>query len=357
MSTDHVTTHRRDRRSVTEQATDWVTELADGSADTQPAFAEWLKESPRHVEEYLLASALYKALDRVDAGHQIDVQAVIAEAAGNIVSLDEAPVSVATPVRKRHRWRVGLTAAAAFAGLAFGGWLLVSAGNGTRYTTDVGEMRSVELADGSVMELNTRSRVQVRFSDTERSVRLLSGEALFNVALDPNRPFVVHADTAAIEALGTRFNVYLGASETTVAVIEGAVQISSPATPLVEPADGGAAQTPASPLPATKLTAGRGAKILPDGRITELTPVDPAKVTAWRQRRLMFVDEPLQNIVAEFNRYNSAPRLRVEGGYARARELTGVFDANDPLSLVQFLEKLEGFTLQSTPQEILIRAR
>jgi transmembrane sensor len=352
MSTEHSTAHRRDRRSVTDQATGWVAELAGGGADLHPAFTEWLKESPRHVEEYLLASALYKALDRVDAGHRIDARALIAEAAG-IIPLDEVPsAATLTPGRRWRRRHTGLTAAAALAGLAVGGWLLL-AGDGTRYMTDVGEMRSVELADGSVMELNTRSRVRVRFSDSARTIRLLSGEALFKVASDPNRPFVVHADTAAIEALGTQFNVYLKDSETTVAVIEGAVRISSSAGP--------AAQTPEDSgtkiAPATRLTAGRGARIHADGRISELSSVDPVKVTAWRQRRLMFVDEPLAHIVVEFNRYNSAPALRVEGDYARARELTGVFDANDPQSLVQFLENLGEFELEFSAEEILIRPR
>lgn len=281
--------HRQEERSVTEQATDWVVELADdGDAQTHAAFLNWLTESPRHVEEYLLASTLYKALDHVDSAEQIDLSAVLAEASFNVVPLkasvvDYAPQAVQASRAKRFRW-AAMTAALTAACL-LGVWWVVPKER-VNYSTGIGEQRSIELADGSVVDLNTQSRIEVRFSENARSIRLLDGEALFKVESDPARPFVVFADKAVIRALGTQFNVYRRSKETAVSVIEGSVQISGDT--------GTALQTPASSTsPAAKLTAGKSARISSAGEITQVASVDAAKVTAWRQRRLVFVDDAL----------------------------------------------------------------
>jgi transmembrane sensor len=329
-------------RSVTEQATDWVVELADGGEQTRADFLNWLTESPRHVEEYLLASTLYKALDRVDTARQIDLSAALAEASFNVVSLKAAAIdspqtAQASPVRRR-RWSA--IAAALVAACLLGVWWAIPKDRGN-YSTGIGELRSIELADGSVVDLNTQSRIEVRFSEGARAIRLFTGEALFKVESDPTRPFVVYADKAVIRALGTQFNVYRRPRETAVSVIEGSVQISSNSpTPPVE-----------------KLIAGKSARISSSGEITQVASLDSVKVTAWRQRRLVFVDDTLADIVAEFNRYNSAPHLRVEGVYAHTRKLTGVFDAGDPQSLVQFLQNLGEFSVNATADEIVVRER
>lgn len=85
------TTPRQDRRSVAEQAADWVVELTEAGAEERAAFTAWLTESPRHVEEYLFAANLYKELDGVDSKRQIDVRTVLADARTNIVSLQDEP--------------------------------------------------------------------------------------------------------------------------------------------------------------------------------------------------------------------------------------------------------------------------
>ncbi len=351
---------RRDERSVAEQAGDWVAELADGGPRERAAFLEWVTESPRHVEEYLLAATLYRTLDRVDSRRQIDLTELLADAALNVHSF-KAPAADApqTPRRPRNkrRWQLASAAAFAAAGAVALAWWIAPRDHLT-YSTGIGELRSIELADGSVVDLNTQSRVEIAFSKQARSVRLLSGEALFKVESDLERPFVVYADTAVIQALGTQFNVYRRPGETAVSVIEGAVQISSRGPALVQaPAgkssDGASATGPVS----AQLTAGKGVRISSSGLLEPVIPVDPVKVTAWRERRLVFVDDRLADIVAEFNRYNASPHLRVDGAYAQTRELTGVFDAGDPQSLVQFLENLGEFSVDTTAGEIVIRQR
>jgi transmembrane sensor len=341
---------RQETRSVAEQAADWVVELADGGAQEHAAFLEWVKESPRHVEEYLLAATVYRSLNGVDGAREIDVDAALAEASLNVVALGAGgKVAPAQKLRSRRQRLFAAAAAVTLAVAVSTAWWMF--GMLPTWSTELGELRSVELTDGSVIDLNTQSQIRVHFSDRERSVRLLAGEALFNIAPDATRPFVVYADKATIRVLGTRFNVYQRPGDTAVSVIEGAVQISSvrPASSVGDPA--------ATETATTRLIAGKGARVSASGAITRVDKVDPEKVTAWRDRRLVFVDDTLADIVAEFNRYNASPRLRVEGAFANERQLTAVFDAGDPQSLVQFVRTLGEFSVDTTDEEILIRER
>lgn len=348
---DHSTRERRnDTRSIAEQAADWVVELADGGPQEHASFLKWVTESPRHVEEYLLAATVYRSLDGVDASREIDLQQTLSEAALNVVALEANAVSApAPPVSRARRWGWPALAAVAalISALGVSWWMLAK---DTTYSTGFGELRSIELADGSVIDLNTQSRIQVHFSKDERTVQLLSGEALFKVEADATRPFTVHADKATIRVLGTRFNVHRRAQETAVSVLEGAVRVSG------EHVGGVATAGPASKLAGvTELTAGNGARVSSKGEVTSIVHVDTDQVTAWRERRLVFVDDKLADIVAQFNRYNASPHLRVEGDFANNRQLTAVFDSRDPQSLVQFLRMLGEFEVESTGDEIVVR--
>ncbi len=93
------------------------------------------------------------------------------------------------------------------------------------YSTDIGERRSITLADGSTVDLNARSKLRIEFSSAERRVELLDGQALFQVAKDKQRPFIVHSGDATVRAVGTQFDVYRKDSGTTITVLEGRVAV------------------------------------------------------------------------------------------------------------------------------------
>src|SRR3569833_530869 len=93
------------------------------------------------------------------------------------------------------------------------------------YLTGIGEHRTIKLADGSRVAMNTQTRLRVRYSPHGRDIELIEGEALFSVALDPLRPFRVHARHTIVEALGTQFSIYLGNSGTKIAVTQGRVKV------------------------------------------------------------------------------------------------------------------------------------
>src|SRR5262249_15873572 len=134
------------------------------------------------------------------------------------------PERRAAAVRFAYR-SLGLAAAILLLVLgALSAWFLTQRGT---YVTDVGEQRSFMLEDGSSVELNSRSRLKVHFTGCERSIELQAGQALFRVANDRTRPFVVNSGNASVRAVGTQFDVYRKKSGTVVTVLEGIVAIAS----------------------------------------------------------------------------------------------------------------------------------
>lgn len=333
---------------IAEEAAQWLLELEEPGAD-QARFAAWLEASPRHVEEFLLASATWHAFDTMDRNRAIDVAQLLASARSNVEPLDVGvAIDRREPSAAPGRWRpMRQRLAAALTLLAVGCLLWFGVvDRGTDYVTGVGEQRAFKLPDGSLVTLNTRSRVVVRFTPEARVIELVQGEALFSVQHDTQRPFRVLAGGAAVQAVGTQFNVHRGADATTVAVLEGIVQVSS--------LDGAAAGGNAQTSTADRINAGEQAQVSATGQVLHHTNAELERVMAWRERRLVFRDEPLANVADEFNRYNNT-RLVIEGAATRERRMSGVFNADDPGALIAFLDRDPTLSVQSQQGSVVIR--
>jgi transmembrane sensor len=336
---------------IAEEAADWLMRLEEcAPGHSRSEFVAWLKHSPRHMEEFLLVSAAYRAMQDVDPDRRIDVESLVANGtAADVVRLHEQGEELEYP-RARHggfRRRVAVLAAA-IGILALGSIVGVHyLDSGQTYATAVGEQRTLKLDDGSVVYLNTLSRVRVAFSGRERAVTLLDGEALFEVAHDAVRPFRVLTDTAAVQAIGTRFNVYRHRDSTAVSVVEGRVQV----TPLKR------YETP-DPQILEPLTAGQEADVAEDGRVVvkPVTPASASHALAWRQRQLVFYETSLREIAEQFNRYNKV-QIRVLDRALAGRRLTAVFNADNPGTLLKFLASDETLVFERTEREIVIRER
>lgn len=192
------------------------------------------------------------------------------------------------------------------------------------YVTAAGESRTVTLADGSRATLNTDTALAVTFSDGERRLTLLRGEAFFDVAPDPARPFAVTAPGGQARALGTRFNLRLDGAGVVAAVEEGVV----------------AATPAASPGAALTLTAGQTARIEP-ASARRLDGVEAADETAWRRGQLVFFRAPLGEVAAALNRYHRG-YIVILNDDLRAKPVTGVFDAARPVAAVDLIEAALG---------------
>ncbi len=341
------TLREQNEMRIAEEAAEWLGLLERADRQQHEAFAKWVTESRRHVEEFLFASAVERVLDRVDPQHRLDVDAILQRAAANIVPLERTAVprtESGTHARRNRRRILPWAAAAGIAAVATAAGLWIQSAGLESYRTAVGEQRKIDLPDGSSLYLNTQSRARVHYTAAGRDIELVSGEALFDVKRDAARPFRVRSGEAVIQALGTQFNVYRRTQATTVAVIDGAVRIST--------------QHESSKLVATpEKSVGEQARIVADGRITPRQPVEVTRVAAWRQRRLMFHADTLEDIAAEFNRYNDVPQIRIEGEAVRARRFTGIFNANDPRALVQFLGSYGDLKVEEEKGVLSIRAR
>ncbi|QHF47512.1 iron dicitrate transport regulator FecR [Pseudomonas sp. S35] len=186
------------------------------------------------------------------------------------------------------------------------------------YATGTGELRSIELADGSHLQLNTDSAVQVRMSAGERQIRLLRGEGFFEVTKDPARPFVVQSGDGWVKVVGTQFSVARRDAQTRVQVAQGKVEVSagSGAPVYLEP----------------------GRAVEYQGRqLAQVHGFEPASGFAWRQRQLVFRQQPLSEVVSELNRYWPGKTL-VLGDALRNRVVSGVFEIDKPEAVIKALE-------------------
>jgi ferric-dicitrate binding protein FerR (iron transport regulator) len=181
-------------------------------------FSDWLAESPAHVREYLSAGEVSGALAQMSAWPEDSTQdlleLVARERGSNVHRLDpetRGTPAIAPPTTRGARAWPRCAAAAVEVGIAIVlGWTRQNSASGEIvYQTARGEQRSVVLTDGSIAQLNTLTRLIVHFDKHERRPELPSGEALFRVAHDKARPFIVDTPYASVRAVGTAFNVYV----------------------------------------------------------------------------------------------------------------------------------------------------
>ncbi len=345
----------RDRFKISEEAAQWLLRLEkDNSPECQAQFTAWSRQSPQHVEEFLFATATWQHLQPVDPQRRIDLDRLeVSGDADAVVPIGEhgagavpaaaaqaapTPVSRVEPRRLRRGGRAAAAVFVAAAGAFY--WFSTSSGNHT-YTTATGDQMAVKLPDGSVLYLNTHSKAKVSFDDRARKVMLLEGEALFVVERDVSRPFQVIAAGATIQALGTQFNVYRRDDGTRVSVVDGAVRVTS------EKAQG---------EQALKLDAGDEANVTA-GQVVRTARPNVQRAVAWRARRLVFQSDRLSDVAREFNRYETRHPIRLEGEAIENRVVSGVFDADDPDPLIDFLKEDPELEVAETAKEIVIRRR
>ena len=330
---DDVRANERDRNvdAIIDEASHWLVRLSAPEVPVKERreFVAWLKRSPVHLGEYLKLERTWAELGEVDANKSFSVAELLAAEDSNVIELEPTLASPVMPTTERSPRRFGaaIAACAVFAIAAIFAFQAVVPG---RYSTGVGEQRTIKLEDGSTIALNTDTAVRVELTEHMRRVSLLRGEALFNVAKDPSRPFRVLSDRAIAQAIGTSFVVRRTAGDTVVTVIEGQVAVAH-----FDQAN--LAATAEVPAEALRLSAGVRADIV--ARDIQTSAVaNVAAVTSWKSGRLVFEGEALSVVVAEFNRYNRT-QIVLQDSHLSAEPLTGVFDADKPQTLVRFLER------------------
>ena len=242
-----------------------------------------------------------------------------------------------TRAKPRKTWRWAALAATLFVAVA--GALLLQRDpppapvTVVDFATAHGERRSIELADGTQMDLDASTRAQVRYSIHARTVVLESGRAYFHVAKDASRPFEVVSRQGRARALGTQFETAIQADALDVTLYEGRVA-------LLAPGDG-------TELPSQLGTLNPGEKARLSNAKMALLPqrVESGGSPGWLTGNLVFDDTPLPDAIAEFNRYSARP-IRLQGDAIRAQRISGVFRGSDAEGFIEALREVYGIREQ-----------
>ena len=334
--------------SVLEQASHWWELLHSGSASSSDhrEFGEWVARSPERVEAYLETARLIKAIKSPRLiWPSTAAEVLIREAKASpetVLPFSTTRVSASVGRGEGRHVQSRLAWAAAVVLFISVGLALYILEMPQEFRTALGEQRSVLLADGSRATLNTASTIEVILQKGRREVRLVRGEALFEVAHDASRPFVVHAGNALLKDVGTQFNVDIRSNGTTVTVVEGQVAVDSAATSGSAAAQSGSRS---DTVEALILRANDRVVVTPAGVGAPQRGVNVAASVAWTQRQLMFEHRPLSEVAEEFNRYNK-DRIDIDSAELKGQEVTGVFDAKDPASFVAFLSSVPGVEIR-----------
>jgi transmembrane sensor len=353
------------RAAIAEQAGEWFVandERPLGAQDSA-ALSAWLKASPAHIEEFLGVSAIARDLREAGADPEYSLEAILARARAE----DDAPVQPhwsrivgAVWGQPRGRLLTATLAMAALAVLTFG-WFLPwnaalivppSVSGGTmalHFETRHGEQLSRRLADNSILHLNTDSAVTVRYGKGERLVMLTSGQADFEVAHEPDRAFRVIAGSAEVVDLGTKFDVRLEHDSTVVTVVEGRVAVG-PSPHLGQP---GTNSSQSHPPRFVQLSADQQIRVAEGEWPATPASVDSQRTTAWLRREIVFDHEPLEHVVAEYNRYTAKP-IEIATPALRNLQISGVFATDDTEAFVAFLRSLKGVRVEVTETRIRV---
>jgi transmembrane sensor len=292
------------------EAADWLARQCSRSitVDELYEFRDWRRD-PDNAAAFASVEATWRSSGEL--ANRPAIRAVT-EAA-----LQKWPARRAEPDPSvRLRWLYGIAAAGAVAAVA--GWIFFQLP--PTFETQVGQQRLVTLDDGSRVRLNTDSKLVVRYRRNERRVELVHGEAFFEAAHDAGRPFVVEADGTRVRALGTKFDVRRDADLVRVTLLEGRVQVAKADQP-----------TSATLTPNQQLT------VTAKG-ISPVMAADAAEAAGWTTGRLIFHETPLEEAVAEVNRY-SDEKVVLDGPASLGRKpISGAFNTGDTHAFVSTIQ-------------------
>lgn len=353
-------------KAIEQTAADWLVQREAGlSPEQEAALARWLAADAQHAQSY---RALEQAWNQLDS---LSGSALARELESELDEEFDRELAAAPSepwwIVRWPWWARGAFAASLVMLFAYLAWWRPVPANvpyADQVTTTVGEVRSLLTPDGSTIRLNTDSVIEIVFTATERRVRLNRGEAFFQVAKNPARPFVVSSAGVEVRAVGTEFDVRLHSAALEVTVAEGRVRVDRgasgesllehAATPAV---DGAKANPPllaagervVIPVGATSVLAKTASR-------TNVAPVEIQRSLAWQDGRLVFESATLADMVAEFNRYNSK-QLVIETSELGDRRFGGTFVASDTATFLDLLRETRDVVTEEQADRVVLRLR
>ena len=325
-------------RARAQSAAEWLVKRDRGlTASEQDEFLQWLAADPRHGEWLALHRSTigdFKCLARWQPEH----------------SEEPNPDLLAPPMRRpRPGMMIAFAAAASIAVVAIWWRHNLPAEKGAVAAEVASGFEQRFLPDGTKVDLNRGARVEMHYTAAERRVVLVRGEALFSVAKNPERPFVVHVRGVDIRAVGTAFNVRLADEKVEVLVTEGRVQVAPAGSPSSEGH---------SPLieAGHRVTVALGS-VQTAPQIIAVSQEETVRLLAWQPHLLDFSSLPLQKVVLEFNRRNSTQLVLADPTLA-ALPIVASIRSDNVEGLVRFLEANAGVRAERPePSRIVLRRK
>mgnify|MGYP001183613988 FL=1 len=293
-----------DQNSLTEQAAAWFLRMQhNGCSDAdQQAFADWLAESEAHRNEYQQYVRLWHSLDQ----------------------LERKPIQSST---KKSRLTVAWVALL----IVLSGSLHWLTRHEELITTAIGERQQIVLMDGTTIDVNTDTVLRMELFGLTRQVTIERGEASFKIGSERLRPFVVQSGHGTLRDIGTEFNVMRQGDKTTVAVLEGAVEIKLHAQ-----------------IDNIKTLYGGQQLTYSANDLSDISAANFETIMAWRKNRLIFRNTPLNEAIRQINRYHERP-IRLADSQLNKLIVSGEFNSSDRAGLIEALKVL--FPLHSTEQD------
>ncbi|MEM9158112.1 MAG: FecR domain-containing protein [Verrucomicrobiota bacterium] len=332
MNTEH------DSKKPAKEAAYWLIALQKEPKDTDLSseFADWLSSDSRNVEAWSDTLEVYESIGDIE--HVSKSQWPRNEARVS-ASASEAKTPTLQPAKKRSKGKLQVLAivGAVAACIAFVFSLNTHSAGEVDYRSERGEVKVIKLEDGSAISLGPKSEVAVDFRGGTRQVRLLSGEALFEVAANLGNPFLVEAQGITTTVLGTRFNVRLESGGASIAVEHGRVRVSSSALAEWD----------------QLLTAGQWLWANAEGD-SKRGEIEVQEIAAWTKGQLIVRDRNLDDVVEILRRYVDVDII-VDDRQIAERRVTGVYNLADPLEALRALVGAHGGAIrQASSGEIII---
>jgi len=312
---------------IAAQAAAWVVRLRADDVDVAEwdAAALWLNADPAHRRAFDEAEGLWSATDQLATVRQTPV------------------VDLALHRERRRgfgrRWLVAAPAMAAAVAAAFLLAPLLQSTPTVVYRTGPGETRTVSLDDGSTLQINGGSTLSVKMERARRLVHMDQAEAVFDVAHDTARPFLIDVGESQVRVVGTAFNIRRSAGETEVSVLRGVVEVSD-------------LDAPSRKL---RLTVGQAVRRADADDRMAVESVDVRTAATWTEGRRAYDNRPLSEIAADLSRAFSTP-VTVAPEVANLR-FSGVLLLDDEAAVIDRLERFLPIKATRGPQGVRLERR
>ncbi len=276
-------------KKIQEDCRNWIIELSDDEATAeertrlQTEFQNWIMADTLHAEHFEETQRLWGAIGQM---HHLETAVITPIQPTAADKIEEQAF-------RQTWWKAGMVASFIFAALVI--FIGMNLPNSKEFSTEVAEIRDVQLPDQSLVTLGAQSEIEVEFTESKRQVFLKNGDAFFDVQKDPARPFFVAVDGVNVRVVGTKFDIHHGPEQVRISVLEGVVEVTTPKT----------AERDESSETEKKVTLTLGQQLITDKQDhqVEVKRVDVADLANWRSGWLAYSGVDLRDLVADANRY------------------------------------------------------